>query len=175
VLDLELAHREVPRMPGSQPRANPYGRGSYEAIGLTERDALAREVSTPSSGELALGTTERRDPQASEKGRHRSFLLGSGAAQNLLDVHCTYVGQALALAKLSQTLGGRQPSQRVDQNGRVKQQHASANASRIAFSLSSDPAGRVCVPLVPLARQRTEASFDGLPALLVLERSAHRL
>jgi hypothetical protein len=87
---------------------------------LRECDAIAREISAPSSGELTLSATERRDPQAPEKGRYRSFLLSSGAAQNLLDVHCTYVGQLLALAEPSQTLSGGQPSQRVDQNSRVE-------------------------------------------------------
>jgi hypothetical protein len=120
VLDLELTHREVSGIARDQSRADTDCRGSDQAVGLTKRDAGPREIAAPSSGELTLAATERRNLQAPKKARHHFFLLGPGATQNLLYVHRTYVRQLLALAESSYTLGGRQSSQRVDQNGRIE-------------------------------------------------------
>ena len=46
---------------------------------------------------------------------------------------------------------------------------------RVAVSLRSDPPAPVGVPLVAAVLDRTQGSFDLIPAAVILERSAHRL
>jgi hypothetical protein len=74
MLDRELAHREVPWVPGRERRSDRDGRCRNEAVGLAQRDAARRKLTPPGTRPLALTPTERRESQREQQPPNRSLF-----------------------------------------------------------------------------------------------------
>lgn len=176
MLDRDLRHRKVPGVPGRQPRADSRRRGGDEAVGLTQRDPFAREAPPPAARELALGPSERCDPQPREEGQHRRPLARADSPRDLLHVDGAYPRDPLGGAQGTEPLGGRPAPQRVDQDGGVEEEGRGLTLpAPVAVSLFPDPGGRIAVPIVLGVLERPEGGDHVIPATLVLQRQPNGL
>ncbi len=155
VLDHELGHREILRIPGRERGANTNGSRGDKAVCLAQCGPLGSEVTSPASGELAFLSTERCDAKAPQQPADRRLLPTAGAAPQLLDVDGADVRRVCYRPERLHPIRGLSSAERINQHGGVQEQggHASsADATRVEAPLVPHPCGGVRVPLVPDVR-----------------------
>ncbi len=114
--------------------------------------------------------------QSSQEPEDQCLFRDVGAAQHLVHVHRAYPRDFADVQRSLYSARRRALTQRVDQDCRVKQQRQlSADTARVAEALSSDPAGRVGIPLVLLPGEGSQPSLDVFTAARIVERSAQRI
>lgn len=171
MLDAELSHRKVLRIPGRESSAQGERCSGDETIGLGERTAAACELASPLARLPSLCGTERRDPQTLEERFGRSVLAWSEAANRLLDVHSADVWSVVGLTKSEEPCRGfGPPTQQIDERRGVGEDCCQlADPADVRQALVTNPAPRIRVPIVAAVSDRSNRGFDELPPAIVLK------
>jgi len=173
MLDLELGHRKVLRIPGGETSADG-GRGCRDqAVTLGESDAFSLKVLSPLSGQPSLGLSERHHTNAGDQSFGSRPFGRPQAARNLLDVDRTDVGSvSSSFEPVVALLSAREAAQQIDEYRGVEEdvRHL-PDAARVDPSLRGDPGSRVIVPFVTISRNRSDCRPDQPMPPLIVERA----
>lgn len=175
MVESKLGHRKVLRVSRRETCADADRGCGDQAVGLAERHTAGCEVATPTSGELSLLPTERRDAEPGQQAVDGGLLGRSASAPELFRVHSADIGRRLYPSERAKTLGGSSSAQHVDEDGRVEKKRHSADAALIGMPLTANPCRSIVVPAVALCCDRAKRRLDLVPPALVIERVTDRL
>ncbi|MDQ3664915.1 MAG: hypothetical protein M3353_09715, partial [Actinomycetota bacterium] len=122
MLDDQLLHREVVRVPCGEPPADTDCSRRDQTIRLAHRDTLSGEFGPPRARTPALINAERCPPQRVDQVTRESVLVRSNTAGNLVDVDRADVRHLSAATKVEDALTRRTPTESIDENSRVEQE-----------------------------------------------------
>ncbi len=176
MVDDDVLHRVVLRVPGREPGSQRGGGRRDEAVGLRERPTSRSEVPAPSARTPGLPLSERDLAQSREQSASSAFFSGPKAADGLLDADGADVRLVAGRSQDAESLHCARPTaQDVYQcRGIEKDSRHSAEPAPIATPLGVDPRGRIRIPSVPAVVDRPDRRLDGLPPPLVFQRTFHR-
>ena len=119
--DPDLAHGEVLHVCGGQGSRDPNCCRSDETVGLVQCGSRCGKVAAPGSGEAAFGDAERSQSKAAKKPHRMGFLVGVEPTPDLLDRDRAHPRLSSQASQAGDPVGGRAPSKRVDEHGRVEE------------------------------------------------------
>jgi hypothetical protein len=177
MLDGELAHREVLRIPGREPAARRAYRGRDETVGLCESPPALGEVAPPFACLPPLDGAQWHDPKAGEEGASLRLLATSEASNRLLDVDGTgarCISGAPELGQSPPRIGAT--TEEVDQDRRVEENRSQLpDTALVGVPLIMNPAAGILVPLMTAVGDRAERRFEQLPAVVVIKGALDRV
>lgn len=117
VLEVELAHRKVLRVPGCKWNGARYRRCGDQAVCLCESDSPRRVLTSPPAGKLACTATDLDDLQPIEQSIRRGPLIDPEPSMDLLDVDRGGARDARVLPQRSQPFNRAGPTaEHVDED-----------------------------------------------------------
>lgn len=167
MVDIETEHREILRVPCSEPGTDPVRGCSNQAVGLPQGRATAGEFTPPRAGLPSVGGIDRDDLEPVDELSRRWRLGRAEPADDLLDIDPRGARVVTAVPEGSDPVDGGTAAEIVDQDGGVEQdEHRSAATALVAAPLPPNPLSWVLVPLVPLRRDRSGRCVEIAPTAL---------
>lgn len=122
MLDVELAHRKVLRVPGCKRNANRGCRCGNQAICLCERDSAVGVVASPLASELTFPATDLEDLEPVKQSVRCRAFIGPEPAMDFLDIDRGGAWNTGMLPQRPQALDGAGPTaEHVDQDRRIEE------------------------------------------------------
>jgi hypothetical protein len=110
VLEVNLAHRKIPRVPGCQRNRKDCCGGRDQTVRLCERNSRGRVVASPSAGQLAVIAVDLDHPETIEEPVGSRRFLGPEPAMDFLDVDRGRARDARLAAQRPQPLYRARPA-----------------------------------------------------------------